>query len=134
MSDVIKTYPEMNYMIVEFLRMSCAPHQLYAAQRIEELEKYLADAQKQMSAAHEDYKIQNAAICELQDKLAIARDGFAKIRSIVVREEYFAESINAAMFEIATVAKESLERIADGRQKQDRTEGWRTARSGILRP
>jgi len=41
MSDCT-TYPEMNDKIVAILRVSDEPHCLYAAQRIEELEKMLA--------------------------------------------------------------------------------------------
>ena len=38
----MKTYPEMNAKIVDLLRMSENPRCLYAAARIEELEKKIA--------------------------------------------------------------------------------------------
>lgn len=52
----MKTYPEMNVKIVDLLRMSENPRCLYAAARIEELEKkiaaLMADLQERDQALH----------------------------------------------------------------------------------
>lgn len=51
---MIKTYPEMNAKIVEYLRISDQGIDLYAAQRIEELESKVEEMQKTL----EEIKVQ----------------------------------------------------------------------------
>ncbi|HIW33479.1 MAG TPA: hypothetical protein IAA29_11910 [Candidatus Paenibacillus intestinavium] len=48
-----KTYPEMNGKIVEYLRISDSPIDLYAAQRIVELEEQLEQAQLEVNRLKE---------------------------------------------------------------------------------
>ena len=59
------TYPSLNDEIVKLLRMSDNPTQLYAAQRIEELETQLSAA-KTLSAQRRD------KIVKLQHRLGLA--------------------------------------------------------------
>lgn len=46
----MQTYPEMNGLIVGILRISDKPEVLYAAQRIEELEKELECLRSQLNS------------------------------------------------------------------------------------
>jgi len=43
MSQRVNTYPEMNHLILDILRLRGSPIELYAAQRIEELEAKLRE-------------------------------------------------------------------------------------------
>ena len=49
MSQQVKTYPEMNHLIVGILRLRGSPIELYAAQRIEELEAEVIELQNKLS-------------------------------------------------------------------------------------
>jgi hypothetical protein len=50
MSQRVNTYPEMNHLILGILRLRGSPIELYAAQRIEELEAKVIELENQLSA------------------------------------------------------------------------------------
>jgi len=49
----VQTYPEMNQKIVALLRQTGEPMCIYAAQRIEELEKAMREIDTHISSTHE---------------------------------------------------------------------------------
>lgn len=49
MSQQVKTYQEMNHLILGILKLRGSPIELYAAQRIEELEAEVKELQNKLS-------------------------------------------------------------------------------------